>query len=46
MSDKDNTENTQYETDNSEISESELLNEKIVNEIKQEKKKNKNKMIQ
>ena len=46
MSDKDNTENIEYETDNSEISESELLNEKIVNEIKQEKKKNKNKMIQ
>ena len=45
MSDKETTENSEYESDNSEISEAEIINEKVINEIKKEKKKNKNNII-
>lgn len=46
MSGENTPENTEYESDNSEISESEIVNEAVINEIKKENSKNKKKMIE
>ena len=45
MSGENTPENTEYESDNSAISEAELINEQVINEIKNEKTKNKNNVI-
>ena len=45
MSDENTPENTEYESDDSCISETEIVNEAVINELKKENSKNKNNVI-